>query len=323
MLKKVYGMPGVPLIDSGVCRVWKSWKIVSSALPSQPCTLTLQFTNFLFLDGFGRPIRKSSGLEPLRTRSFLVTGHFMRFLLAGIMVLACAHSGTAQQKQFLGTVIAHGGGVLTESIVKTFREMCGKPSRLLVIPTADRHAGNEDFQKRVIEHWERLGFDEVAILHAPSRESANNPSFAAPIENAGCVWLGGGSQSRLEDTYVGTTVESALHALLNRGGVIAGSSAGAAIMSDIIIRSGNPEPKEGRGLALVPENIILDQHFLALNRESRLLRMLQRHPGRIGLGIDEGTALVFQGSRQFVLGKSIVMRCEDQKCINLDPLNPN
>jgi len=67
----------------------------------------------------------------------------------------------------------------------------------------------------------------------------------------------------------------------------------------------------------------LDQHFLTRHRELRLLRMLQRHPERIGLGIDEGTALVFHGDKQFVLGKSLVMRCQDRTCIRVDPLNPN
>jgi cyanophycinase len=243
----------------------------------------------------------------------------MRFMFFVITVLICALTSTAQDEPILGTVIAHGGGLLTQEVIDTFRNLCGEPSRLVIIPTADPIAEKEIFKKSLINQWQQLGFDEVSVLHTNSREEANQESFVAPIEKAGCVWLGGGSQSRLEDTYVGTTVQHALHELLDRGGVIAGSSAGAAIMSDIIIRQGNPEPEEGRGLALVPDNVILDQHFVAQNRESRLLKMLQRYPGRIGFGIDEDTALVFHGDEHFVLGQSVVMRCENHTCLRLEP----
>lgn len=244
----------------------------------------------------------------------------MRCLFFVLSVLILATTVDAQEELALGTVIAHGGGALTQEVVDTLRELCGDPAKLVIIPTADRIASGKTYKKYLIEQWKRMGFDEVTVLHTNSREEAQKSSFVVPIMNARCVWIGGGSQSRLEDIYVGTAVQDALHALLDRGGVIAGSSAGAAIMSDIIIRQGNPEPEEGRGFALVPENVILDQHFVAQQRQPRLLKMLERHPGHIGFGIDEDTALVFHGDKHFILGKSMVMRCEHQTCVRLEPI---
>ena len=243
----------------------------------------------------------------------------MRFVLFMLMVLVCSFGSAAQEEAVSGTVIAHGGGALTQEVIETLCELCGEPAKLVIIPTASRVADRETYREKLIEQWKAMGFDEVTVLHTNSRGEAQKSYFAVPISNAGCVWIGGGSQSRLEDIYVGTAVQDALHALLDRGGVIAGSSAGAAIMSNIIIRHGNPEPEEGRGFALVPESIILDQHFIVQQRQPRLLRMLERHPEHIGFGIDEDTAIVFHGDEHFVLGKSVVMRCADQTCVRLEP----
>ena len=102
-----------------------------------------------------------------------------------------------------------------------------------------------------------------------------------------------------------TQVETELHALLARGGVIGGTSAGAAIMSRDMIARGKQTPEMGTGFGFLPYAII-DQHFLARNRQARSLKAVKEHPGRFGLGIDEGTALEVTGRRMRVLGKSTV-----------------
>ena len=155
------------------------------------------------------------------------------------------------------------------------------------------------------------------MLHTLDPDRANDPAFLDPLRDADCVWLGGGAQGRLRDAYVGTKVHEALHRVLLRGGSVGGYSAGAAILSEVIIRRGNPDPVEDIGFGVLPE-VIIDQHFLAANREPRLLTMLERHRDRVGYGVDEDTALIIRGDTYEVIGNSVVRRCEHAKgCTSL------
>jgi cyanophycinase len=122
------------------------------------------------------------------------------------------------------------------------------------------------------------------------------------------VWFIGGNQNWLVETYLGTATESEIRGVLERDGVVGGTSAGAAIMSPIMIRRDRPVLEEGPGFGFLPGTIV-DQHFIKRNRQARLLRMLDSHPDLVGLGIDEGTALVVEGANLSVLGESQVMVC--------------
>src|SRR5207302_6534701 len=99
----------------------------------------------------------------------------------------------------------------------------------------------------------------------------------------------------------GTRVEKERYALLDRGGVIGGPSAGAAVMSKLMIGGGNVVARLEPGFALLPGGII-DQHFLKRNRADRLLETLHKNPGWFGLGIDEGTAIIVRGRTMSVVG---------------------
>jgi cyanophycinase len=104
-------------------------------------------------------------------------------------------------------------------------------------------------------------------------------------------------------------VEKELYQLVQRGGVIGGSSAGAAIQSRVMIRGGKGQPKISTGLELL-QGAIIDQHFLKRNRLSRLLAAIRTHPKLIGFGIDEGTAIVVSDNKYRIVGKSYVIRVE-------------
>jgi len=106
------------------------------------------------------------------------------------------------------------------------------------------------------------------VLHTRSRDKANTTEFVAPLRHATAVWFEGGQQSRLAAAYVGTEVERELYAMSDRGGVIGGTSAGAAIMSRVMVEGGNPEPRMGTGLDLLPGTIV-DQHFLVRGHPHR------------------------------------------------------
>lgn len=203
-----------------------------------------------------------------------------------------------------GALIIGGGGKLTESAFTRFMSLAGgENARLVVIPTASLRADDEEADYS--EPWQPYHPTNVVVLHTRDREVANQDEFVEPLRTATAVWISGGSQSRLAEAYVGTAVEDELQALLDRGGVIGGSSAGAAIMSRKMIASGKTQPRMETGLGLLPHAII-DQHFLARDRQQRSLAAVEDHPDHFGLGIDEGTVLEVRGRIMRVIGDSTV-----------------
>jgi cyanophycinase len=207
-----------------------------------------------------------------------------------------------------GKLVICGGGTLPDKAVERFVKLAGgEQGRLVVIPTASANAATAD-PERLLAPWKKHNFADVSILHAASRDEADKPDFAAPLKNATAVWFNGGQQSRIADTYVGTVVERELTALLDRGGVIGGTSAGAAVMSRRMIAGGNPVPRLATGFDFLPDAVV-DQHFTQRNRKSRLLACLADRPTTFGLGIDEGTAIVVEGRRVEILGDNKVTVC--------------
>jgi cyanophycinase len=131
---------------------------------------------------------------------------------------------------------------------------------------------------------------------------AERPEFAEPLDQVTGVWIGGGTQGRLSDLYLGTEVLRAIHRVLERGGVVAGTSSGAMIMSDAMILQGYEEVELGQGFALYPRAII-DTHFTDRERRERVARATLQRPDHIGVGIDATTALVLQGNYLGLVGK--------------------
>src|SRR5207302_11043322 len=186
---------------------------------------------------------------------------------------------------------------------QTFLKLAGADQeRIVLIPTASDAAHQGDHQA-LIAAWEKRTKAPIHVLHARDRAMANDPDFVKPLRAATGVWLGGGDQAKLADAYRGTLVEKELHELLRRGGVVGGTSAGAAVMSKLMIVNGPIIAKLGEGFGFLP-GIIVDQHFLKRNRVNRLIDVLSKHPGWAGLGIDEQTAVIVQGRTLTVVGES-------------------
>jgi cyanophycinase len=207
-----------------------------------------------------------------------------------------------------GSLMIVGGGAVTSEIRKQFIELAGgQNARIVLIPGSDPTPEGE---QQLLSPWQRRGVSSLVLLNAKDRAMANDPAFCAPLAQATGVWFGGGYQSLLADRYVDTTVQKCLHEVLARNGVVGGCSAGAALLSRVMIRDGDTTPVEARGLDLISDAIV-DQHFLARNRLWRLEQMLDSHPGMIGLGVDESTALVIhlRSWRVCVVGESYVLAC--------------
>jgi cyanophycinase len=183
----------------------------------------------------------------------------------------------------------------------------GETARIVVITTATDEPDSEEIEEEM-EYWRAQNLSRLTVLHTRSRETANDPEFASPLSDATGIWFCGGNQSWLADTFLGTISEELIHGVMQRGGVVGGISAGAAVMSSVMIRDGVTSPEIGRGFGLLPGTVI-DQHFLARNRQERLLGALAAHPGLVGLGIDERAAVVVRGTRLKVVGDSDVVAC--------------
>jgi cyanophycinase len=219
-----------------------------------------------------------------------------------------AQAVVADDRRPGGSLVICGGGRMPEEVRDRFIELAGgRKARIVVIPTA--HAGADGpTTETYLEPWRSRSLASLQLLHTRSRAKADETDFVKPLTEATGVWFGGGKQSYLTDAYVGTAVERQLKAVLERGGVIGGSSAGAAVMTRVMIAGGRSQVTEGRGFDFLPGSVV-DQHFLKRNRVGRLLDVLSRHPGLLGFGIDEQTALVVRGRSLDVIGNSYVMAC--------------
>jgi len=213
------------------------------------------------------------------------------------------NTGSASGKLFIC-----GGGTLPDDLRKRFINLAGgTQAHVVVISTASAFA-DTDRMESMLAIWREQPLADLNILHTRSRVTADESQFVRPLTLATGVWFVGGDQNWLIDTYLGTSTEREIRGVLARGGVVGGTSAGAAIMSPVMIRGDIPTLQIGPGFGFLPGTIV-DQHFLKRKRQGRLLQVLDSHPGLIGLGIDEGTALLVDGSHLCVLGESQVTVC--------------
>jgi cyanophycinase len=195
----------------------------------------------------------------------------------------------------VGSLVVVGGGGTPPSVHDLFFHLAGGPAgRVLHIPTATvKFDDIEDKRAYYCEFYERNPAS-LEFLHTTDRAVAQTPAFAAPLEQATGVWIGGGSQNRLADLYLDTGVVAGLHRLLARGGVIGGTSSGTAIISDTMICCGYQQIELGPGFGLFPKAVV-DPHFSGRRRQKRMGRTMLMRPDLVGVGIDEETALVVQG----------------------------
>lgn len=171
----------------------------------------------------------------------------------------------------------------------------GGAARIVVLPmaSADSRATGEEYRRELVA----AGAGSVEVVHVDGRDDAARPEHVAAVARASAVFFTGGDQSRIAERLVDTPLVAAIAALHRRGGVIAGTSAGAACQSDIMlvgegdehtVRAGTIVTRRGIGLF---GGVIVDSHFLTRQRENRLLAVVLEHPDRIGVGIDERTAI--------------------------------
>jgi cyanophycinase len=207
-----------------------------------------------------------------------------------------------------GTLLIHGGGEMPPDVTQKFIELAGGPDAPIVVPPIAAEGTLPDDESRDTRVWTRAGATNVRSLRARDRAEVESPEFAAAIEATKAVWFSGGRQWRFVDAYMGTKAEALFRGVLARGGVIGGSSAGASIQGQYMPRGsalGNTEMMaEGyeRGLGFLP-GVAVDQHFTQRKRLGDMTALMRRYPQFLGIGLDEGTAIVVQGSTAQVIGR--------------------
>lgn len=196
----------------------------------------------------------------------------------------------------------------------------GKEARIAIVPTASSRNENLD---GALREWKSRGVENAFLVHTRDRDEADSDEFVELIDGASGVWFGGGRQWRIADAYLGTKSEDAFRRVLERGGVIGGSSAGATIQGSYLARGDTSGPDimmgdHEQGLALL-KNTAIDQHLLKRNRQFDLLEIIDAHPKLLGIGIDEGTAIVVRGDTFTVMGESYVAIYDADKTTTREP----
>jgi cyanophycinase len=224
-----------------------------------------------------------------------------------------------------GAILAAGGGDLGEEIYARFLSLAGGPgASIVLIPTAGAEGGSHDAWT-ALEKLRDAGARRIEVVHTRNRKIAEMDPFAGPLRDADGVWISGGRQYRLMDVYLGTRTHEELQGVLDRGGVIGGNSAGASVLASYLIRGGtrgneivvDEDRTDGFGFL---RGIALDQHLLARGRETDLISVLKKHPELLGIGLDEGTAIVVRGDLLSVLGPGRVAIYDFTDPLGLIPL---
>ncbi|MDT3695900.1 MAG: cyanophycinase [Ignavibacterium sp.] len=211
------------------------------------------------------------------------------------------------------------GGVQTTEIVKKYVELAGgSDAKIIVIP----NAGSDPvyWSEVQVKEFNDLGAQAQYLLF--TRETADDKSNLEKMDWANAVFFLGGDQSILTHDMLGSKLLQKVFDIYNNGGVVGGSSAGAAVMSEVMItgnelvnkdssvsfvtiEKGNVEVKKGFGFL---KNAIVDQHFIKRKRHNRTISALIEHPDLFGIAIDESTAIVVYPDETFeVIGNNQVL----------------
>jgi cyanophycinase len=232
-------------------------------------------------------------------------------------------------------VIEGGSNTIPKVVIDRFLTLAGGPhSAIVLIPTAIPDGRSQQPMAEQIALFKTaLGGTHITVLHTRDRAVADSEAFTAPLRSAAGVWIMGGQVPLLAAAYVGTRTQRELQALLDRGGVIGGESAGGEMQGAMALappnevrhdpagpfRNGSAgappavSTKEEHGLYPVVEgfgflqNVIVIPHVIQRHWESRMAEAEAQHPGMLSVGVDVGCALVVHGGMFDVIGTSKVL----------------
>lgn len=238
----------------------------------------------------------------------------------GGMAVATSLSNTAEPQESVALPETHGqlviiGGAEDKEgdciILREFvRRAGGLQARIVVMTVATGLPG--EVGETYINVFERLGVESVKVVDTAKREDASDSRALELTQEATGVFFTGGNQARITECLKDTELDALLHKRFAEGIVIAGTSAGAAMMPDMMIVEGESETnprmevaRMDRGMGFLP-GVVIDQHFAQRGRLGRLLSAIAQQPVHLGFGIDENTAIAINGKELEVIGDGAV-----------------
>ena len=212
-----------------------------------------------------------------------------------------------------GVVVSIGGREDKEDEKIILREVARRLGKGKLVVSAVASNDPEPLYDLYDRAFGNLGVDNIEHLEVAHRNEASDPKRYQVLDNADAVFFTGGDQLRITSQIGGTPVFEKIKAVYDRGGMICGTSAGASVVcSTMLITGSNQESLKigdvqiGPGLGFL-DWAIIDQHFAERGRIGRLLGAIAENPLTLGIGIDEDTAIVVEGSEGFyVLGDGAV-----------------
>jgi cyanophycinase len=223
--------------------------------------------------------------------------------LVVLLAALCVPSLASAQPGAL--VVVGGGGTGPETVAKTLALSGGKNAIVAVLPQS---SALPDAGEDSVTMWIEAGAREAATVTFEDRGAA-----AAALRRATLIWMPGGDQNRFMKAIEGTGLGEIIRERYRAGATVGGTSAGAAVIAEAMF-TGDADLTSltagatviAKGLGLWPE-VLVDQHFLKRQRDNRLISAVMDRPALVGVGIDEGTAVVVKGAAFEVLGRSSVV----------------
>ncbi|MBR8836092.1 MAG: cyanophycinase [Stigonema ocellatum SAG 48.90 = DSM 106950] len=206
-------------------------------------------------------------------------------------------------------------------ILREFVRRAGSTKARIVILTAATELPRE-VGENYIRVFERLGAEDIRIIDTETRQDASSSTALEAINKATGVFFTGGDQKRITSTLKDTEIDAAIHQRYSEGIVVGGTSAGAAVMPDVMIVEGDSETNPrieivemGPGMGFLP-GVVIDQHFSQRGRLGRLIAALAQQPAVLGFGIDENTAMVVTDSQFEVIGQGCITVVDESDAVH-------
>lgn len=261
----------------------------------------------------------------MATRSIVVQSFLLLWLVAAVpqargpqaSTAASAPAAAPEYGPAKGTLLIVGGNMSDNfGVPQAFIRLAGGATKkFVIVPTngGNRHPDGSIKvydEAAVVAPWKKRGLTNVVMLHTWDPKVADTEAFVKPLLDADAVWFDGGRQWNMVDSYMHTRTVTELWRVLERGGVIAGTSAGATIQGDYLVRGDTSgadvmmtrEANHQHGFAFLKRSAI-DQHINARNRWDDLIPVIRTFPQYLGLGLSEDTAIVVTGDRFEVIGR--------------------
>lgn len=235
--------------------------------------------------------------------------------LAFIFVLLALHAHVAYPASgpSKGTLVLEGGAAKpVPEVAKRFVQLAGGANaHIVLVPTAADDAQlTPGALKNLVEVTKAaFGGQDIVVVHTRDRKIADSEEFVAPLRKATGIWFSGGKAGALPGPYLGTRAQREFDALLQRGGVIGGDSAGAMAMGTLIVHratSGDEHPTADRGFGFL-SNVAVNVHVVQRSGEEELTLVVAKKPGVLGIGLDANAGIVVTGDEFEVTGRSVVL----------------